>query len=75
LLTRVSRLAFVIAHRARAQQPARRGLTLLARLQRERGVRVVVALLPAFSQPFESHPHMALHERMRASAARLPTLT
>ena len=94
LLTRVSRLAFVVAHRARALglelplpdaattvapvrelgSPLAEGLNLLARLQRERGVKVVVALLPAFSQPFESYPHAALHERMRASAARLPTL-
>jgi lysophospholipase L1-like esterase len=95
LLTRVSRLAFVVAHRARALglelplpeaarhvapvralgSPLAEGLTLLARLQRERGVKVVVALLPAFSEPFERYAHAALHERMRASAARLPTLT
>jgi lysophospholipase L1-like esterase len=94
LLTRVSRLAFVVAHRARALgfelppghaaatpspvrelgSPLAEGLTVLARLQRERGVKVVVALLPAFSQPFASYPHTALHERMRASAARLPAL-
>ena len=94
LLTRVSRLAFVVAHRARALglelplpdaattvahvrelgSPLAEGLTLFARLQREHGVKVVVALLPAFAQPFESYAHAALHERMRASAARLPTL-
>lgn len=95
VLTRVSRLAFVVAHRVRALglelplpagavqlaparelgSPLAEGLNLLARLQRERGVKVVVALLPAFTEPFEHYKYAALHERMRASAARLPTLT
>jgi lysophospholipase L1-like esterase len=94
LLTRFSRLAFVVAHRARALgfelplpdaattvapvralgSPLAEGLTRLARLQREHGVRVVVALLPAFTQPFDRYPHAQLHERMRASATRLPSL-
>jgi lysophospholipase L1-like esterase len=54
--------------------PLAEGLNALARMQRERGVKVVVALLPAFSEPFEHYKHAALHARMRATAARLPTL-
>ncbi|HVN39522.1 MAG TPA: SGNH/GDSL hydrolase family protein [Myxococcota bacterium] len=94
LLTRVSRLAFVVLHRARAlgfdvpieegvaaiaplpdeRNPLAQGLARLARLAREHELPVVVALLPAFDQPFDHYRYAALHARMRATASRMPAL-
>jgi lysophospholipase L1-like esterase len=90
-LLRVSRLAFVVAHRTRAlglaelepeprmpvrdsENPLADGLALLARLQQERGLRVVALLLPGLRQPFTRYPHAALHRRMAEIAARTPEI-
>lgn len=90
-LLRHSRLAFVVAHRARAleflglepearvpvresENPLAEGLALLARLQQEHGLRVLVVLLPGLGQPFARYTHGALHRRMAAIAAQTPTL-
>lgn len=54
--------------------PLAEGLALLARLQREHGLRVLVALLPGLGQPFDRYPYAALHARMAEIAARTPTL-
>jgi lysophospholipase L1-like esterase len=90
-LLRHSRLAFVVAHRARAlglpgmdpeagvpvresENPLAEGLALLARLQREHDLRVLVVLLPGLGQPFDRYPHAAIHARMAEIAARTPAV-
>jgi len=89
-LLRVSRLAFVVAHRTRAfglgdqrtlrtkienpANPLADGLALLARLQQEHGLRILVFLLPGLGQQFDRYGHTELHQQMAEIAARTPSL-
>lgn len=50
------------------------GFELLARVEREHDLRVIVAVVPGFHGPFAEYAHREIHERVRAIAARHPEL-
>ena len=89
-LLRVSRLAFIINYRfnvslrtydemytkdiLKGQTTVRAGLSLLSKLQQDRGFPAIVVLLPAFDAPFSEYKYSHIHDEVFRSAEDLSNI-